>query len=359
MTRMNKCGWPIRILLLHLLRSALSVSIPTSAPPIPSHISPSSIPPPFPVGQLHTTPALPSSHQVDCSLRMEPSSVVVRFGDPVRVNCSSTEMTVSVLGWEGLQTASHHVVGRFLVWNEDRITNWSISPKCYALSDEVGQCHRNLPVTVYKPPESVSVSFKNHLGPLREDQLYLVQCEVKEVAPVQNLAVVFYRDQVVLQKQSSNSTENSPVTESFKMDYRASREDHGARFWCEARLELGPEGPQSPPVVRSHNMTATVLFGPQILCADKVQLTEGQRLSCEVRGNPSPSVTWIRDGQVITPPTRSRREDAGKYTVSAWSHLGQKQHTVEVEVCSGAGNITGWIRHFLLTLLLIPMGDWL
>ncbi|KAJ0051139.1 hypothetical protein NL108_014604 [Boleophthalmus pectinirostris] len=206
---------------------------------------------------------------------------------------------------------------------------------------EVEKCDLRVPVTVYQPPESVSVTFRNLswpllespsgplvedssgplLQPLEEGQVYCLQCEVGAVAPAQNMTVTFYRNFRELNVTGSNTTDKSPVTESFCLDYRVSREDHGATFWCEARLELGPQGPQPPPVVRSHNITAVVHFTEE---------------------------------QVEAPPTRSSREHAGRNTVSAQSQQGQRQHP-EVHRPKGAGHASGSSAAVLLALLILHM----
>lgn len=77
--------------------------------------------------------------------------------------------------------------------------------------------------------------------------------------------------------------------------------------------------------------------GPQLVCPPKLQVREGESLSCEVRGNPQPSVTWFRDGQVVALPTHSSRRHAGKYIVLAQGLHEQRNFTVEVEVLSGSG----------------------
>lgn len=76
---------------------------------------------------------------------------------------------------------------------------------------------------------------------------------------------------------------------------------------------------------------------PQLICPTKLQVREGERLSCEVRGNPPPFVTWYRNGEVVVLPARARREDAGKYTALAQWLLEVKNFTVEVEVLGGHG----------------------
>ena len=85
------------------------------------------------------------------------------------------------------------------------------------------------------------------------------------------------------------------------------------------------------------NLLFSLSVGPQLGCPTKLQVREGERLSCEVRGNPRPLVTWVRDGQVVALPMSSSREHAGKYTVLAISHLERKNFTVEVEVLGGGG----------------------
>ncbi|XP_029284453.1 MAM domain-containing glycosylphosphatidylinositol anchor protein 1-like [Cottoperca gobio] len=357
-------GRPITLLLLCLLGSATSspVSIHTPAPPLPSqilHPSTTVLPSP-PSPTVLPSPPSPtlSVSEVGCPLTMSPSALVVRFGDPVAANCSTTGF--APLGWEVELAAPELTMDRSLVWRVDRMTKWSITPSCYVFSEEGGQCHIHLPLTVYKPPDNVFFSVVNHTGPMIEGHQYTLQCAVQDVAPVENLIVTFYRGPTVLGRlQPNNNTEKTPVTEVFTLNITSSKEDDGVQYWCEAKLELGPEGPQQPPVVTSHKLTATVLFGPQLVCPTKLQVKEGESLSCEVRGNPRPLVTWFRDGQVVALPTHSSREHAGKYTISAKGLLGQRFCTVEVEVLAGSGTTNSFNRHFLLAVLLIWTIIWL
>ncbi|XP_023262756.1 hemicentin-1-like [Seriola lalandi dorsalis] len=355
------CGWPITLLLFRLFGSVTPspVSTNTHAPRLPSQISP---PSPFP----SNLPPLPSSLTIPpligspgepgerphCPLTLSPSTLVVRFEDPFTANCSVSGKGFPFLGWEVPLAPLNITPNHFLVWRVDKMTEWNITSTCYALSDHGGQCQINLPVTVYKPPDRVSISFVDHSGPMFEGRHYTLQCEVQDVAPVQNLTVTFYRGQTALGQLQSNDTERTPVTKIFTVDILPSKEDDGVQYWCEAKLELGPEGPQHPPVETSQELNATVLYGPHLICPTKLQVREGESIIFEVRGNPQPSVTWFRDGQAVDLPTNSSRKHAGNYTV--WTKgLVQKNFTVEVEVIESSGTSNSCNIFFLLAVLFI------
>ncbi|XP_047434311.1 immunoglobulin superfamily member 10-like [Mugil cephalus] len=232
-----------------------------------------------------------------------PSSLVVKYGDPTSATCvacnNSCQGTVS-----GLETSQGVVTenGTTLVWTVDRITEWDSTVTCY-YSTADKQCCTDLDVTVYQAPEHVSISFVHHTGPMVEGHQYQLQCTVENVAPAKHLVVTFYRGETVLdQLQSESSERYKPVNETFTLNINASKEDNGAQFRCEAKLELGPEGPQPPPVVKSENITATVNYGPKLLVSanENIQIKQGDTLSlnCSSEGNPSPSYSWkLPDGR--------------------------------------------------------------
>lgn len=231
-------------------------------------------------------------------------------------------------------------------------------------------CFTCSPVSA-EPPEKVSISFVNHTGPVLEGQRYTLQCDVHDVAPVENLTVTFYKGTTALSTLQTKNCVATPVTEVFTLTITPHRDDDGLQYWCEAKLKLGPGGPLHPPVVTSEKITAVVLceltsapspcltialaqlavqlangrcvsafsfpVGPQLTCPTKLQVREGERLSCEVRGNPPPVVTWYRNGEAVVLPAHSSREHAGKYTVLARGPLEPKNFTVEVEILGGHG----------------------
>uniref|UniRef100_A0A3Q4GQN0 Ig-like domain-containing protein n=1 Tax=Neolamprologus brichardi TaxID=32507 RepID=A0A3Q4GQN0_NEOBR len=129
---------------------------------------------------------------------------------------------------------------------------------CYYNNDAGDQCCSALNLSIYQPPESVSISFVNHTEMMFENQQYTLQCSVQNVAPVQSLTVTFYRGNTALGHLQSRSEQMKPVSETFTLNITPSREDDGSQYWCETKLELGPAGPQSPPVVTSESVNVTV-----------------------------------------------------------------------------------------------------
>ncbi|KAM9856745.1 vascular cell adhesion protein 1-like [Aulostomus maculatus] len=359
---MSASGWTIPLLLFRLFSPATSSPVSTHTPS-PAHPLQISAPPPtvlpsLPSSSLGGPPSVSntgdSAGRATCSLMISPSTLVVRFGNPFAATCSVSGKGYSFLGWTVSLMPPEHTSDQFLVWS-GVMTEWDVNPKCFAMVDTEGECHLSLPVIVYKTPDSVSISFVNHTGPMYEGQPYTLQCVVQDVAPAENLIVTFYRGQKELGRLQSNRTGKTPVNESFTMNISPAKDDDGAHYWCEAELQLQPRGLQHPPAVKSENLTAVVWFGPQLLCPTKLQVRAGESLGCEVRGNPKPNVTWLKDGQMVVPPTHSSMEHAGKYIVLAQALVGQKNLTVEVEVLPGSGHHTMYNRHFLLAVLLIPM----
>ncbi|XP_005947033.1 uncharacterized protein LOC102292033 [Haplochromis burtoni] len=190
-----------------------------------------------------------------------PSALVVKYGDPANVTCVVCQKDCSGDA-SGLEHAVGNVTqnGTTMFWTVDRLTEWGISLQCYYTNDAGVQCISVLNPTLYQPPESVSISFVNHTEMMFENQQYTLQCSVQNVAPVQSLTVTFYRGNTALGHLLSDSEQKKPVNETFTLNITPSREDDGAQYWCEAKLELRPAGPQPPPVVTSEKLNATVYF---------------------------------------------------------------------------------------------------
>ncbi|XP_027874151.1 vascular cell adhesion protein 1-like isoform X3 [Xiphophorus couchianus] len=231
---------------------------------------------------------------------MTPSRLVVKFGDPASATCVACQQACfplddSIRNMEA-SLGTSNINGSTVTWTVNQTTEWNLTPKCYYTTIMNDQCCTNLPVTVYKPPESVSFSL-NPSGPLTEGSEVTLQCDVQNVAPAENLTVTFYRGHKLLGQVKSSNTAKKPVNEIFSMSYNNTKEDNGVQFWCEAKLVLGAEGPQPPLVVKSDNLTATVYYGPELkVPADPAPISiirgEPLHLTCLAEGNPKPRYNW-------------------------------------------------------------------
>ncbi|KAF6736380.1 Vascular cell adhesion protein 1 [Oryzias melastigma] len=228
-----------------------------------------------------------------------PSSLVVKYGDPAYATCvvcqSGCNEDVSNLEKSSGTTEKN---GRTIMWNVSSLTEWDSDLICFNENQNGTQCCTTLGVTVYQTPKDVSFRVFNHSGPMLENSLYALVCDVQDVAPVGKLVVTFYRGLTQLKRlQLSTRIEKKPLNVTFLLSYEASREDDGAQLSCGAKLELGPEGPQHLSVVKSQNVTATIHYGPDLLVTvnpDPITVEEGGILclNCSAVGNPAPSYTW-------------------------------------------------------------------
>ncbi|XP_038152485.1 intercellular adhesion molecule 1-like [Cyprinodon tularosa] len=257
---MCAAGWTLMLLLIHLIGSATSSPFITPDSVLP-HLLPPSVRLPPPTSAVSFAE---SRAQVDCNLTISPSALVVRFGDPAEATCSNPSKDHFLLGWVSNPGLTEPTTDSFLVWSVESVTQWSIDLVCYAASDLRGSCNISLPSIVYNPPKRVSIQFLNHTGPMVEQHQYTLQCTVQDVAPVAKLMVTFYRGHTPLgQLQSDSKAEKMPVNESFTLNIIPSRGDNGSQYWCEAKLDLRPAGPQQPPVETSQNLTAVVIWNQE------------------------------------------------------------------------------------------------
>ncbi|XP_041727234.1 neuronal growth regulator 1-like [Coregonus clupeaformis] len=283
-------------------------------------------------------------------LVVSPVRLVVKYGDPASAKCTSDPP--QQMGWEATQGG----VGltdneeKFLNWSFQRVTDWNIKPTCFT---ESGKCHKQLDITVYKLPDFVSISYRSHPDPMVEQHQYQLQCLFQNIAPIERLRVTFYKvntggEQTELgTQQNSKYNIKTPVNGTYTLDFTPSRDDDGTQLWCSAMLDLGPEGPQPPPVMESDRLNITVHYKPQITMSPgcfSVSITEGDTLSinCSAKGNPAPSYEWLlpqaapapntmEDRSVVT-ITNMVKSHSGEYTCIAINPLGNSTCTVNVEV---------------------------
>ncbi|XP_038837967.1 cell adhesion molecule 3-like [Salvelinus namaycush] len=302
---------------------------------------------------------------------VSPARLVVKYGDPASAKCTSD--TPVEMGWETTQggTGLTDKEVKFLNWRVDSVTDWTNNPKCFT---EGGQCAKQLDITVYKLPDRVSFSYRKYPDPMVEGDQYLLQCLVQNIAPIGSLRVTFYKvnttgEQTELDTQPKSKNDiKTPGNGTYTLDFTPSRDDDGAQLCCSAMLDLGPEGPQPPPVMESDRLNINVHYKPQIIMSPGcfMSITEGDTLSlnCSAKGNPAPSYDWLlpqsapntMEGRSVVTITNMVKSHSGEYTCNATNPLGHSTWTVNVEVtgasCQAAGSA-------MVAVLLLQLIHWL
>ncbi|XP_048047158.1 intercellular adhesion molecule 5 isoform X5 [Megalobrama amblycephala] len=272
----------------------------------------------------------------DCPVELNPQRVVVEYGGPVSVNCS-TSIPHDGMGWEASEGGVPMSKDNLITWRVSNLREWDIEPFCY-INPKVGdQCLSYLPVTVYKTPDSVSISTVNHTGPMKERNQYELQCDVLNVAPVQNLTVKWFKGQTLVNQTTFTDTIKTPVDKTVTLMIRPDRSDDGVQYRCEAELDLGEEGPQPPPKVTSDPLNITVHYKPQInLCEDWSPKNETPLVSYpnlnSIKGNPRPNISWRRKSSPLSAFVPLNTNDSGKYELTASNELGNFTCTINILV---------------------------
>ncbi|NP_001091722.2 intercellular adhesion molecule 1 isoform X2 [Danio rerio] len=260
----------------------------------------------------------------ECPLPISPQSVVVKFGDSVSVNCSSS-VTHMGMGWESTVGGVHLSTASLITWRVSELTDWDIyTPFCYINYDKQ-QCVVALPVTVYKTPDSVSISTVNLT--MIEGNLYELLCDVHNVAPVQKLTVNWYKGETLVDQTNFTDTTKSPVNKTSKLLIRPDRADDGAQYRCEAELNLGDEGPQHPPTVTSKSFSIKVHYKPKhSRSTEKISQSDDVSLNCTVKANPAAVYTWHSKHlieKISSSVIQSSTLSPGNYTCTAANYLGE------------------------------------
>ncbi|XP_067221339.1 intercellular adhesion molecule 2-like [Chanodichthys erythropterus] len=237
------------------------------------------------------------THAAECPLQLNPQRVVVRYGSSVAVNCS-TSVPHDGIGWEASEGAVPMSLSVSLItWRVSNLREWDIKPFCFINTKGGEQCASYLSITIYKTPDSVSISTVNPIGPMIEGNQYELQCDVLNVAPVQYLTVKWYKGETLVNQTTFTDTIKTPVDKTATLMIRPDRSDDGVQYRCEAELNLGAEGPQPPPKVTSKPLSITVHYKPIITetkLPSTVSMLQGYRvvIVCEAEGNPKPTISW-------------------------------------------------------------------
>ncbi|KAK9978069.1 hypothetical protein ABG768_019838 [Culter alburnus] len=286
--------------------------------------------------------ALTGTHAAECPLQLNPQRAVVRYNGSVSVNCS-TSVQHDGIGWEASEGAVPMSRDNLITWRVSNLREWDIEPFCYINPKDGDQCSLYLPVTIYKTPDSVSISTVNHIGPMKERNQYELQCDVLNVAPVQYLTVKWYKGQTLVDQTNFTVTIKTPVNKTATLMIRPDRSDDGVQYRCEAELKLGEEGPRPPPKVTSKPLSVEVYYKPKHSSStETINLSSEVTLNCTVKANPAPTYTWDSEHlkeKITSSVLPSSKLSPGNYTCITTNSQGSDS---KVFIVRSTGRTTFW-----------------
>ncbi|XP_034769519.2 vascular cell adhesion protein 1-like isoform X1 [Acipenser ruthenus] len=301
-----------------------------------------------------------SASSAVCDVHIDPSRVVVRFGDPVTVNCSTTRGDVLGAGWESSVSPVNEPNSKIAVWNVSSLTVWDAEPKCFInYMNEPRQCAEKLDLVIYKYPENVSLIAPDFMKIGEESN---ITCQVLDVAPIRYLSVKLYKgDEQLGNRSFTHSSTRFPVNESIPFPVTPTRADNGVEYTCVAELKLGPGGPKLNPAKRSPPLKIPVFYKPSLLSAaeENVEVCEGGSivLNCSADGSPAPTYEWkypkadnvqeiTKDGVSTVNITRASYSNARVYECHAKNTYGVAMKNITLTVKGGIP----WVRIILIII---------
>uniref|UniRef100_A0A673BZ35 Ig-like domain-containing protein n=1 Tax=Sphaeramia orbicularis TaxID=375764 RepID=A0A673BZ35_9TELE len=207
-----------------------------------------------------------------------PSSVVVKYEDPVSINCSTLDPQHKGMGWEAPHGGTTVLQVPALTWALANVTDWNPTPECFINpSPEFGkQCSKVPDIIVYKTIDISSSGSSD--GVVREGETYSLTCEIKRVAPLQRLTMRWYKDDTLFHTDTFDSSSRKPVDQSSVINFTSTRQDSGVTFRCEAHLDLSPDGPQLYLTSQEYNVT---VYCKYIMLTINTEQTRTQTMNYE------------------------------------------------------------------------------
>lgn len=273
--------------------------------------------------------------QRDCPLSLTPPELVVRYGDPALVTCNTSAPDVAGMGWEATVGGTGLEYSSNVTWMVENLENWNTEASCFINLNDGYQCVVALPITLYKTPDSVSVS--GPLVPMEEGKDYELNCDINNVAPAKNLTVIWYRYSKTVHIDIITDGSTTPVNMRSTLNIMAEQNHNGSPYRCEAVLHLGPGRGRILPSAVSAPFISIVHYKPVIKsCPDHTTVLEGEfsmdMLECETDGNPPPLVVWSYGGELINSSRPLSRKDSGEYIAVVVNDLDKTNTSVHVTV---------------------------
>lgn len=274
----------------------------------------------------------------DLRLILEPAEVIEEYEQSLTVTCSSTVKEDETIYWR---------VGN-INFDDDwdsvslnlTLSEYNMDVQCRLKLNESYECNEDLGITVYKTPEVVS-SIK-HVSYTGEETQYDLQCDIFNVAPVQNLVVKLYKNNETIMTGEFNDSTKTPVNETIILPINISRSEGVVQLRCEAQLDFGQGRVQLPVVVsQTHNTSA--LYAPEMNPEnhiEEISVSEGENvtLNCDAEGNPPPVFSWTCGGEDLMEKTNNLTFAPVNATTicvcTTTNHLGNrtKQYHIEMNV---------------------------
>ncbi|MEQ2275442.1 hypothetical protein XENORESO_003412 [Xenotaenia resolanae] len=281
--------------------------------------------------QLFAGLLLNTGGDASCAIDLIPPRVVVKYGDSVSVNCSSSASDFEGIGWEASQGDTGLQETRHVMWTVERLIHWDIKPLCFFNSVHE-QCSTRLGLVIYTFPENISISSSNNNNKAMEENVeYNLSCSILNIAPVQNLTIKWYRGDTAIHTEILTNDKKKPTNQTSVFSFKPMRQDHQTTIRCEAHMDLGPEGPQFN--ASSQELNIDVEYGPEWMCPDTYTAPEhtSHNLTCS-QGFPEPQEIWYKDEEEVKLPDILTRRDAGQYWVTVSNNLTTVNFTVDIVV---------------------------
>ncbi|XP_028678879.1 intercellular adhesion molecule 1-like [Erpetoichthys calabaricus] len=214
-----------------------------------------------------------------CDVEFSSPKVIVRYGDPVNVTCSTNHTDYRATGWEVSVGAVKLEGSNSAVWNVSNLTVWDAEPKCFInLKAPPRQCNKPLNLIIYKLPDKVSIDVPERMA---ANKPYNVTCRVQSVAPRAYVKVKLNKGNEMLDMKmyTSNNTK-IPVDLHETFTIYPSVNDHGKNYSCEVELNFTEK------ILSSHSEPAVIsvvdIKKPKLFLANSTEDIEIGELSLVV-----------------------------------------------------------------------------
>ncbi|CAL8284611.1 unnamed protein product [Boreogadus saida] len=303
-----------------------------------------------------------------CPLEFIPKRVVERYGASVSVICrpTTTSAESDIIGWEtpiGKWNLNKHD-NKSATWNVEKFEEWTLEPFCFGTFSD-NQCSLTLPITLYKTPDTVSVSVQNHSGPLQEGRRYTLQCDVFNVAPLAALTVSWlWKGEIIQTKTYDDNLTKTPENVSFTWKITAFRSYSNDMITCLTILDPKQDGP-SQQVNTSTDFQVVVHYAPKFTDEyDSVEVVTGGNVSfgcsAEVKYKYPVAINareTTRGRQHTVSITRATSANGGIYNCVATNEVGTatQQTTLTITPLDHTTGVNYYLILVVISVIIIIM----